>query len=358
MVSLVYDEEHEALIEEARRQALKILPWERLKDARAAAAAWSTFSAQGWGEAFLPAELGGGELPLAVSLGLARVCGERLAVEEVVNGVVLIPTLVSRIADVALRDELLSRDGGCFLVADGRSRSGLSPESAQQVRWVCGVTEEAMPIRLRTDGDALVVECWPVGCYDFAPLADIALGIGTVRLSGEPTTSAPLDLSPAALEDTMLTAQLAHAAALVGVAAAALQITVDYTRVREQFGRQIGQFQAVKHILADVSASTEAAWSTCLFAACSGSRNDVSAAHILAARAVDLAGAAVVQVHGGIGYTWEHPAHLFLKTAMVGVQRFDPTRQLLDAVDLHVSTGFALGADSHIPDEGALMAWT
>lgn len=352
MVSLVYDEEHEALIEEAERQAAKFLPWERLYHARDATAAWSKFAAQGWGDAFLPAELNGGALPVPALLDLARVCGERLAVEEFVNGVVLIPALVSRLADPDLRDDLLSRDAGCFLVADGRSRSGLVPESSQEVRWVCGVTEGATPVRLRADGDALALEYWAVDSYEFVPAADIALSIGTVRLSGEPVISAPLDLTPAQLDDIMLTVQLAHAAALVGVAFAALRITVDYAQVREQFGRQIGQFQALKHILADVSANTEAAWSTCTFAACTGTRSDISAAHILAAKAVDLAGAAIVQVHGGIGYTWEHPAHLFLKTAMVGGQRFDPDQQLVDALDLDVTSGFGHGVGTASAHEG------
>jgi len=345
MVSLTYDADEQSLLDEARRQAAGILPWDRLKDSRETADAWAKFAAHGWQAVYLPEGLDGGALSLPVLLGLARVAGERLAVEEFVGNVFLMPTLASRLKDPAARARVLAADPGTsFLLADGRTQDPTAPEPDADCRWVCGVLEGARPVRVVPSTDALTFQMWAPDAYTYEPLGDVALGVGTVHVTGAPDDALELDLTIEELRGLLRTAQLVHAAALVGAAAEALRVSVEYVSVREQFGRRIGEFQAVKHILADVATHNEAAWATCLYAGCSEAPADIAAAHILAADAVRGASAAMVQVHGGMGFTWEHPSHLFLKTAMVGARRFDPDRQLADARELDVTSEVTVAA--------------
>jgi alkylation response protein AidB-like acyl-CoA dehydrogenase len=114
----------------------------------------------------------------------------------------------------------------------------------------------------------------------------------------------------------------ALAAEQAGVARRALEMAVEYGQVREQFGRLIGSFQAVKQKCADVLIAIETAVSavTAAAAACDA---DSDEADVLAHLALAQAGEAVVfacteniEVHGGIGFTWEHSAHLYYKRAI------------------------------------------
>jgi alkylation response protein AidB-like acyl-CoA dehydrogenase len=113
----------------------------------------------------------------------------------------------------------------------------------------------------------------------------------------------------------------ALAAEQVGGSAHALDATVSYVEQRHQFGRQIGSFQAVKHRLADLLVELEAARSAAAYAAaCVTASPDglpvaASAAKVVCCDTYSRATAEYVQLHGGIGFTWEHPAHLYLRRA-------------------------------------------
>jgi len=110
----------------------------------------------------------------------------------------------------------------------------------------------------------------------------------------------------------------------VGVAQGCLEMAVAWAKEREQFGRVIGSFQAVKHKLADVRLELEAAEAACLYAlwAAGQAPGEFAAAARIAAytcgEAALLAAGENIQVHGGIGATWEHPAHVYLRRATVG----------------------------------------
>jgi alkylation response protein AidB-like acyl-CoA dehydrogenase len=111
------------------------------------------------------------------------------------------------------------------------------------------------------------------------------------------------------------------AADLVGVAREALSRTVAYDRERRQFGVPVGSFQAIKHALADLHVGVTLAEHAALYAAhaLDAGLDDVALAVAVAkAKAGDVAldaTAAMIQYHGGIGYTWEHEAHFFFKRA-------------------------------------------
>ena len=101
----------------------------------------------------------------------------------------------------------------------------------------------------------------------------------------------------------------------------ALDMARDYALLRTQFGRPIGSFQAIKHKLADVLLEVEAARSAAWFGLWAADAGPdqlpvvASIAQATCSAAAYLAAAENMQVHGGIGYTWEHPAHLYFRRA-------------------------------------------
>ncbi|MEV5608024.1 acyl-CoA dehydrogenase family protein [Streptomyces sp. NPDC052225] len=122
------------------------------------------------------------------------------------------------------------------------------------------------------------------------------------------------------------------AAEAVGAADRALERTVAYVKEREQFGRPVGSFQAVKHRLADVYVQVQAARSAAYYAAWAASDVQEKEVGGLALaqglEALRTAAAEAVQLHGGIGFTWEHDAHLYLKRAAGDELLFGPVHLL------------------------------
>ena len=114
----------------------------------------------------------------------------------------------------------------------------------------------------------------------------------------------------------------------VGISQQALDLGVEYAKDREQFGRKIGVYQAVSHALADTYVETELARSLAYWAAWSVAENDEQASIAAAAAKAYASDAAVVacersiQVHGGIGFTWEHVLHEYYKRAL-WIQAYD-----------------------------------
>jgi alkylation response protein AidB-like acyl-CoA dehydrogenase len=108
----------------------------------------------------------------------------------------------------------------------------------------------------------------------------------------------------------------------VGIASKALELAVEYASTREQFGRPIGVYQAVSHKLADTFVETELARSLAYWAAWCVAEGDEQAAVAVAAAKAYCGDAAVaacersIQVHGGIGFTWEHVLHEYYKRAL------------------------------------------
>jgi alkylation response protein AidB-like acyl-CoA dehydrogenase len=132
---------------------------------------------------------------------------------------------------------------------------------------------------------------------------------------------------------------LLAAAMQVGLAEAAVRMGTEYAQQRRQFDRPIGSFQAVKHLLANAQVAVEIARAAVHAAAVTADDADgdaadadraVLAARIVASRAAHRATTANIQVHGGMGYTWELDAHLFLKRAMVLDVALGPTEAAID----------------------------
>ena len=134
------------------------------------------------------------------------------------------------------------------------------------------------------------------------------------------------------LETVLDLGAVALAAEQVGGAQKVLEMAVDYAKVRVQFGRPIGSFQAIKHKCADMLLEVESAKSAAYYGMwCASEMNDelpstASLAKAYCSEAYFHAAAENIQIHGGIGFTWEHPAHLYFKRAKSSELLFgDPT---------------------------------
>ncbi|MEV2235978.1 acyl-CoA dehydrogenase family protein [Streptomyces phaeochromogenes] len=121
------------------------------------------------------------------------------------------------------------------------------------------------------------------------------------------------------------------AAEAVGAADRVLERTVEYVKQREQFGRAIGSFQAVKHRLADLYVQVQAARSAAYYAAWATAAGEERVGGLALAQALEalrITSSEAVQLHGGIGFTWEHEAHLYFKRAAGDELLFGPVHRL------------------------------
>ena len=127
--------------------------------------------------------------------------------------------------------------------------------------------------------------------------------------------------APAAIETMLDRSAIGLAAEALGGTGRVLDMSVEYAKIREQFGRPIGSFQAIKHKCASMLVDLESSRSAVYYAlwAASNDHPDAAVVACLAkAYCVDTylhAAGENIQIHGGIGFTWEHPAHLYLKRA-------------------------------------------
>jgi alkylation response protein AidB-like acyl-CoA dehydrogenase len=131
-----------------------------------------------------------------------------------------------------------------------------------------------------------------------------------------------------AVEAALDLARVALAGEQAGGARRALEFTVDYAKTRAQFGRLIGSFQAIKHMAADLLLESESATSAARHAAkalADGAKEApaaISLAAFACADAFSRVTADAIQMHGGIAFTWAHPAHLYLRRARADAQLF------------------------------------
>jgi alkylation response protein AidB-like acyl-CoA dehydrogenase len=122
------------------------------------------------------------------------------------------------------------------------------------------------------------------------------------------------------------TAAVLLAAEQIGAAGHCLQLTVDYTKERVQFGRPIGSFQALKHRMADLYVKVQSARAVVNDAVAEPSPTSAALARVAASEAFSAVAAEAVQMHGGIAITWEHDIQLYFKRAHASAQLLGPPR--------------------------------
>jgi alkylation response protein AidB-like acyl-CoA dehydrogenase len=164
---------------------------------------------------------------------------------------------------------------------------------------------------------------------------DLTRKLATLEFDATPARQIePPATAAALLEKVRVVAAVGLAAEQVGGAQRVLDMAVDYAKARHQFGRPIGSFQAIKHRLADMLVQVESARSAA-YAALWAVALDSPDLAVIAALAKSFCSDAFlfcagesIQIHGGIGFTWEHPAHLYFKRAKSSQLMFgDPGTQ-------------------------------
>jgi alkylation response protein AidB-like acyl-CoA dehydrogenase len=172
----------------------------------------------------------------------------------------------------------------------------------------------------------------------WAESMDQTVRLAHVDLAGARTTSA--GDGAAAGARARLVGAAGCAALQAGLAARALEMTVDYSKQRVQFGRAIGSFQALKHRMADMlvllEMSRSASWAAS-YAVSSGADNAERLTHVAksyCSDALDRIAGETVQLHGGIAITWEHDAHLVFKRAHALGQLFGQAHEHRALVEL------------------------
>ncbi|KMS74776.1 acyl-CoA dehydrogenase [Streptomyces viridochromogenes] len=165
------------------------------------------------------------------------------------------------------------------------------------------------------------------GLVEWLAEADVVRGAvaGAVPLrSVDPLT--PLHRVPAGTGVAPV-AVLLTAAEQLGSATRACELAVQHARTREQFGQPIGAFQAVKHLCAEMLVRTETARVAVYAAAVTAHPADIDTARLLADEAAVRGARDCLQVHGGMGFTWEFELHLHLKRAWVRTHRAGPATE-------------------------------
>jgi alkylation response protein AidB-like acyl-CoA dehydrogenase len=148
----------------------------------------------------------------------------------------------------------------------------------------------------------------------------------------EPTDTTDIGADPG-LADT---AAILLAAEQIGAASKCLDLTVEYTKDRVQFGRPIGSFQALKHRMADLYVAVQSARAVVNDAIAEPSTTSAALARVTASEAFSKVAAEAVQLHGGIAITWEHDIQLYFKRAHGSSQLLGPPREHLRRLESEV----------------------
>jgi alkylation response protein AidB-like acyl-CoA dehydrogenase len=323
---------------------------------------WEGMSEQGWLAVERPEAEDGLGLSMVEVVVLCEELGRRAAPAPFVGSVLSLHAFGEAAADASLSEVTRA--------AASRWTSKLATgEAIGCVAWSAGPTA----INARREGDDWLLIGRPEPTL-YASVADVAViateeALFAVELddahrpSAEPAMDPTRPLAWLDLDETRAhkiagatqasrfldRAATACAAQLLGSSERVLELSVEYAKVRQQFGKPIGSFQAVKHRLADALVDVEGMRSSAYYAAwCLATDNEEAplAASLAKAWCSDASRrvtAAGLQVHGGIGFTWEHELHLHLKRAQLDATSFGDASWHRDRIAGILQQGLAEG---------------
>jgi alkylation response protein AidB-like acyl-CoA dehydrogenase len=307
---------------------------------------WKTMSTElGLHGILIPEQYGGGGGTLLDLSIVLEESGATLLCSPFFATVVLAATAIAASGDDDVKGELLPAIANGELIAALAYRSGVggAPLSAASGArgWtvsgsafhvIDGAAAQAVLVIARTDrGHALLLLDADA---DGLTRTESSSLDPTRRLAALTLTHAPARLvgpdgaGTDVLRDTLAVARVGLAAEQVGGAQRCLDMSVEHVQSRQQFGRAIGSFQAIKHRCADMFVDVQCARAATLHAAWAAEADPevfATATYATAALVSDSyfrAATQSIQLHGGIGYTWEHEAHLYLKRAMSSARMF------------------------------------
>lgn len=286
-------------------------------------ALWRSFCGElGLGGVALPETYGGAGLGMVEFALVAEAAGAQIAAIPLVGSIAMAAHAIAAGGSESQKAEILPRlisgdvIGACagaqMLTVDANTISGqvdFVAHGAAADLFVLGDTEGAWIVRRDAPGVTVTALTTMDQTRPFA------------RVTLDRATAEPLPKGQQALQTARECGWVCLAAEALGGAQAALDKTVAYARERIQFGRPIGSFQAYKHRLADMVIEIEQARSAVFWAACAvdeGSDEAALALHAAKSFCADtffMCASNMIQLHGGIGFTWEHDAHLYFKRA-------------------------------------------
>ncbi|WP_175716614.1 acyl-CoA dehydrogenase family protein [Burkholderia anthina] len=343
-------------------------------------ALWGALAGElGWNALSLPEAAGGMGLGALEQMLLMEQLGRRIACVPYLSTACLAATALAACADTPLATGWLAKiaEGACsatlalpFALPAGSWQLPVVAEEAALGYTLSGTIEQVIdgaradllliPARIANEGQAIglfAIDVASAAGLSVTPLdtLDATRPIARIVLDEARVSRDALFASGAAaaklLERTAWFAALALAAEQLGGAQQCLDLTLDYTGQRVQFGRAIASFQAVKHRCAQMMVLIESARSAVLGAAhawdaaAGGSapgaalRADVAAAKAAANDAYAFCAQEAIQLHGGVGFTWEYDPHLYFKRAQASGAQFGSTPQLLEWIAGHAIDG-------------------
>jgi alkylation response protein AidB-like acyl-CoA dehydrogenase len=291
-------------------------------------AEWAELAGMGWLALPVPEELGG------AGMGWSEV---GVVAEEMGRRLLCAPWLSSAVLATAALLEVGGPDAEALLgsLAAGERRATLAHRTdaadvsledgalSGTARFVLdGATADVLLIPVAADGATALVAVDAAEVTATAmPVLDLTRKQAEVTFDGASTTLLSTD-ARAALDRAVTIAAVVLANEQVGGAQEVLEMSVEYGRSRKQFGRAIGSYQALKHRMAETLKEVEAAKSAAYHALRTLDTDDAEETLVSSAIAVSYCGEVYeraaghnIQNHGGIGFTWEHDAHLYFKRA-------------------------------------------
>ena len=317
---------------------------------------WSDLGAIGWLGLHLPADVGGSDFGLLETAVVAEQLGRVLAPGPFLP-TVIVSALVDRCAAETTRQMVLPS------LADGTASAAFCLDSSVTVLdglaegeagpVLCGA--QAQWLAMGVGNDVVLVEATgdtvrAIAAESLDPSRPIA------QVSCHGAAAVVLPGARSVLEDI---SRAMFAAESAGVAGACVDRSVGYAKFREQFGRPIGSFQAVKHHCANMYVEQQLAVATVW-----SSGQDLAPAefHLAAAMAAAIAVPAAkynadlnIRVHGGIGFTWEEDAHLFLRRALANAAFCNAEQAAADVTIAYVA-GTRVPTDTELPDEDSELS--
>jgi alkylation response protein AidB-like acyl-CoA dehydrogenase len=273
---------------------------------------------------------------------------EAIVVDSLANKALAVPYLGGSAFVSGLLMAASAPDDTMSRLAGGELRCAIAINSDLTSMWGVATRSQDPPVAFDSTGAsaALILESDNGLRIRSVALGSLLQPLDITRASHLIDVSTPVDvgslggvIEPLELERTTARFLVLLSADIVGVMEAALGAAVAYAATREQFGVPIATFQAIQHICADQLVSIEAARSLTEYAAWSLDECPIEEALIAAqsakaysSRAGRTVCEAAVQVHGGVGFTWDSMAHVYLKRALTDGLLFGNTSAQIDAI--------------------------
>ena len=330
------NEEQQMLQASARRffadhhplaRARQALPWSDAQQQRL----WADMAGMGWLALLVPEAHDGLGLGMAEACIVAEEAGRQLVNLPLAASAVLLPQWLAACDDATLHgwvQAAMAGERAFHCVAEGDAWIDHAGQASDCIA-VQGWHDDAVPLR---------VALRPA-IEGAASAFDPTLRQALATAPAGPLEWHTLDVAPEARARARAAHRLALAAELVGVAQAALDLACAYARERVQFGKPIGSYQALKHQLANAWMGVDNARLALLYAAAAidgglaGWRFACAAAEFTAIEGAQQSTRTAIQVHGGMGFTWEHDAHLYLKRAQHLAARLGGASRTLTRVE-------------------------